>query len=97
MKNVARNARNRPTASRATASSTCTGVAEVPLEQEPQLVVAHEIGLAERDPVVELRRQSGPADARGQEQANNPTATTLADAAPSALETLFATLRNAPT
>jgi hypothetical protein len=71
------NARRRASSLIVTALSTCPGVAEV----APSTVLGDEVNVVEEDLLLELGRQLESAQARSEEHAQQPTATTLANAA----------------
>src|SRR5262245_54634924 len=97
IKNVARIARSRASSLIATISSTCSAVAEV----VPSSLLSSTLVTKSTSPnetsAPSLGGSSDRPNAKERNTPNSPTATTLANAAPSAFETLFATPRNAPT
>src|SRR5262245_55842239 len=97
IKSAPRNARSRAPSLIATASSTCSGVAEVAPSTLLSLSLVTKSTSSKRTWVLSSGGSSDWLKAEARNTSNNPTATTLANAAPSAFETLFATPRNAPT
>src|SRR5215471_18762910 len=97
IKNAPRNARSRAPSLIATASSTCSGVAEVLPSTLLSLSLVTKSTSSKRTWVLSSTGSSDRLKAEVRNTPSSPTATTLANAAPSAFETLFATPRNAPT
>src|SRR5262245_51962488 len=97
IKNDARNARSRASSLIATASSTCSGVAEVAPSTLLSSSLVTKLTSSKRTRVSSWGGNSDRLKAVVRSTPNSPTATTLANAAPSAFETLFTTPRNAPT
>src|SRR5262249_26728513 len=97
IKNDACNARRRASSLIATAFSTCSGVAEVLPSTPLRWSLVTKSTLSKRTAFSSRGGSSEWPKADARSTLRSPTATTLANAAPIAFETLFATPRNAPT
>src|SRR5262245_56633106 len=97
IKNDACTARSMASALIATASTTCAGVVEVASSTLLSSWLVTKLASSERTSAWSLGGNSDRLRAEARNTPSSPTATTLAAAAPSAFETLFATPRNAPT